>query len=211
MKLINLIGKKFGKLAVIERAENDKSGQTQWLCECDCGNRIIVQRSNLKSGNTKSCGCYKKHNKSHTRLYKVWEGMKARCYNKNYPSFRSYGKRGIIMCEEWKNNFEIFYFWAINNGYEKTAKKGRCSIDRINVDGNYEPTNCRWIDNNLQQRNRTNNHNITFRNETHCLTEWAEILNISSETLFARINRLKWNIDKALSEPVNIRYRRVKK
>ncbi len=132
------------------------------------------------------------HGKRHTKLYYVWRGIKTRCYNKHSKKYDVYGWRGIAVCDEWRNDFMNFYDWAINNGY-----KDGLTIDRIDVDGNYEPSNCRWATQKQQQRNRRNNRKVTINGETHCLTEWCEILGINNKTVYSRISR-NWSIERAL-------------
>ena len=157
-KINNLTGKRFGKLIVIKQCGSNKNGRALWLCQCDCGNKKIILGSSLITNLTQSCGCYNKeilknvnstHRMSYTKLYKVWQGMKTRCYNEKFLYYKNYGGRGIKICNEWLNNFEIFYIWAINNGYKENL-----TIDRINNDGNYEPSNCRWITRAEQNRNQ---------------------------------------------------------
>ena len=147
-KLKNIVGQKFGKWTVLKRAANGKTKSARWLCKCECGNTNIIRGADLRLGKTKSCGCARKerfkkmiykHGLDGTRINRIYWGMKARCYNKNFHKYKYYGARGITICEEWKNDFLSFYSWAINNGY-----KNNLSIDRINNDGNYEPSNCRW-------------------------------------------------------------------
>lgn len=202
-KCIDLTNKKFGRLTVIKRVEN-KGKETCWLCKCDCGNEKIIKAKNLKSGTTQSCGCLHKektqkinykHGLRKTRLYNTWANMKKRCYNKNDKRYKNYGGRGIIMCDEWQNDFMSFYNWAINNGYKENL-----TIDRIDVNGNYEPNNCRWATIKIQANNTTTNHYITYNNETHTIAEWADILNINYAKLHARITKSKWNIERAFMQ-----------
>lgn len=154
MKRIELAGKTFGKWKVLKY-----SGHGMWLCECECGTIRDVSGCNLRNGVTKSCGCsssmpgetnpFYKHGKRHTRLWRIWSNMKSRCYNPKVPSYEDYGERGITVSDEWKNNFQAFYEWAMNNGYSDEL-----TIDRINNDGIYEPSNCRWVTRKEQNRNR---------------------------------------------------------
>lgn len=149
-KLVDLTGKKFGRLTVIERSES------KWLCKCDCGNTKLVNGGHLVSGDTKSCGCLRneqriKHGMRNTRLYSVWHGMKERCYNTKHKHFKDYGGRGITICDKWKNDFNAFAQWALSHGYADNL-----TIDRIDVNGNYEPSNCRFITNAEQQKNKRN-------------------------------------------------------
>ena len=175
----DLTGKKFGRLTVIKKVGMNKNYISKWLCKCDCGNEIVVYRNNLSINSTRtvSCGCWKKehivkHNKHRTKLYTVYLSMKQRCYNSNNPAYSYYGGRGIKICDEWLNNFINFYNWSIENGY-----KDGLSIDRIDVNGNYEPNNCRWVTQKVQMNNTRRNHYITNKGETHTISEWSRILN----------------------------------
>lgn len=202
MKLIDLTGQKFGRLTVLYRLHNYHKHGTYWLCLCDCGNLTEVTRCNLRSSHTKSCGCYQldravengtKHGKSDTRLYSVWQGMKDRCYNKNIIAYEDYGARGIKICNEWLDDFMNFYDWAMDNNYKENL-----SIDRIDNDKGYSPANCRWATKKQQARNTRRNRNITINDETHCLSEWCEILNINYGTVCQRLYRDHWSVKKAL-------------
>lgn len=200
-KFIDLAGQKFGKLTVIERAEN-KGNQTMWLCRCDCGETTVVVADNLKRGHTKSCGCISKnmpprttHGKRGTRLYSIWCQMKARCDNSNHKAYALYGGRGIAVCKEW-HSFQSFYDWAMSSGYSDDL-----TIDRINNNGNYEPSNCRWVSQKTQCNNRRNNHIVLYNGNQYTLAELAEIYGISYEKLKQRINKLHWNIERALNTP----------
>ena len=146
---IDLTGQKFGRLTVIERVENNKHGKARWKCECECGNDVFIPTGDLKSGRTQSCGCFNKERTKESRtthgltdhpLYRVWSNMRKRCYGTNNPAYATYGARGIQICDEWLDDFQVFYDWAISNGFSEGL-----SIDRIDNDGNYEPSNCQWI------------------------------------------------------------------
>ena len=206
-KFIDLTGQKFGRLTVIKRVENAKDRHAHWLCKCECGNYKIICGRSLQKGVTLSCGCLiseittkrsTKHGLHNTRIYSIYNDMKKRCYNKNNKSYENYGGRGIKICDEWlnkKNGFINFYNWAINNNY-----KVDLTIDRINVNGNYEPSNCKWATIKEQANNRRSNHLITYNGETHNITQWAGILNISYGALKKRI-RNGWDIEKAFNTP----------
>lgn len=190
---------KFGKLTPISYYR--KHNRVYWHCKCDCGNEVDVRSDGLSTGQTKSCGCLHKevvsklktkHKKCNTRLYDSWTDLKQRCYNKHNNRYKNYGGRGITVCDEWRNNFQSFYDWAMSNGYQENL-----TIDRIDVNGNYEPSNCRWIDRKTQQRNTTRNRYITIGGETHCVSEWCEILNLKDRTVRSRLN-YGWSIEKAL-------------
>lgn len=206
-KIINLIGKKFGRLTVLSRSDNKvlKSGAVipMWLCKCSCGSLVTVQGNNLRNLKTLSCGCLQKEKasackhgqarrKKNSRLYGIWCGIKSRCYNKNNKSYKYYGERGISVCKEWQQ-FEAFMEWAMANNYSHTL-----TIDRINVNGNYEPSNCRWVTRKEQSQNTRENHYITFNNTTKTLTEWSECKKIPAPTILARLKR-GWSVEKTLT------------
>jgi hypothetical protein len=158
-----IMGHKFGMLKPIAKIGTTKHRESIYKCVCDCGNVINVKGGNLVSGNSTSCGCNKAkligeknstHGKSNTRLYQIWSAMKRRCFNKNTKDYKNYGGRGIKICESWKNDYTNFEKWALKNGYDESAPYGDCTIDRIDVDGNYEPTNCRWVDLKVQANNK---------------------------------------------------------
>lgn len=198
-KVKNLIGQKFNKLSVIQRAKNSKSGNIRWLCKCECGKYTIVSSQNLKTGHTKSCGCLNKnatyitHNKSKTKLYKIWQGMKKRCFNKNEEHYKYYGERGIIVCDEWKNDFMSFYNWAINNEY-----KDNFTIERIDVNGNYEPSNCKWVTFQEQGYNKTNSKLYELNGEIKCLSQWCKLYNVDYHLVYKRLQR-GWDLKSSLT------------
>jgi hypothetical protein len=200
-KFQDLTGQRFGRLLVVKRAKNNKHGNAMWLCLCDCGNKTIVCGCNLRAGTTQSCGClhtelsqkrFTTHGLSKTRLYNIWSKMLERCYNKKNSSFYLYGARGIEICEEWKNDFKTFYDWAMLNGYSDEL-----SIDRINVNGNYEPSNCRWASDKEQANNRRTNCLVTHNGKTQTLTQWCEEIGINVRSVYKRLE-LGWDIEKAL-------------
>lgn len=209
----DITGQKFGRLTAIklDRIEHKISGGTShyWLFKCDCGNYIKRLKSSVTTGHTQSCGCYHKerakeanitHGLRKTKLYKKWLDIKKRCYNSKSQYYYCYGGRGIKVCDEWLKDFSNFYNWAVANGYDESSKVYQCTIDRIDVNGNYEPSNCRWVNQKVQNRNSRHCHYITYNNETHCLTEWAEITNISADKIRNRLKR-NWSIEKALNTP----------
>lgn len=163
--LKDLTGQRFGRLVVIERAGSDKHNRAVWKCQCDCGEVRVQYSGNLRSGLVNSCGCLRAernkernttHGKSKNRLYCVWIDMKKRCYNPITHNYHRYGGRGITVCDEWKNDFQAFYDWAMANGYDENAPKGQCTIDRIDNDKCYSPDNCRWVDTATQNKNKSN-------------------------------------------------------
>lgn len=150
------MGKKFGKWTIIGSKGNDKRSRIIVRCKCDCGKEKDVLLDNILRGRSNSClSCaMKKHGQHDTRLYNVWKGIKRRCYNKNDKNYPMYGDKGIIMCDDWKNDFMNFYNWAYNNGFDDNLPSKDCIIDRINSDGIYEPSNCRWINSYTRSRNQ---------------------------------------------------------
>lgn len=191
----DLTGKQFGRLTVIE-----KSGyvgkKIAWLCKCECDNTTIVSGSNLVTKAVQSCGCLNKANTKHgmryTKIYKIWESMKRRCLNPKVERYMSYGGRGIKFCDEW-NNFIPFYEWAKSAGYKEGL-----SIDRIDVDGNYEPNNCRWITMKEQSNNKTTSNFVTYKGEIKTIPNVAEETKIPYFRLYQRIVKLGWNIERAV-------------
>ena len=201
----NLAGLRFGKLTVVKRI-GTMHNKALWLCCCDCGKQKNVTTDKLTRGLVKSCGCLKnidkiKHHKTSTRIYHIWANLKQRCFYKNSISYKRYGMRGITVCQEWKDDFQAFYDWAIKNGYNDTL-----SLDRIDNNGNYEPLNCRWATRKQQARNTRRNRNITINGETHCLAEWAEINCISLSQIEGRL-RNGWTYEKAITTPIRKKMR----
>lgn len=202
----DLTGQKFGRLTVLEFSHRGKFRQSFWKCKCDCGNIVIVRAGQLKFGATKSCGCYQKdrasessfkHGMNNTKIHNSWRGMRERCINKNNNHYKYYGGRGITVCDEWNNTdngFINFYNWAMNNGY-----KDGLTIERIDVNGNYEPSNCKWITNKEQANNKSNTIYLEYNNKTQSLLDWCKELNLDYTLVKSRIKKYNWSIEKALT------------
>lgn len=207
-KVHDLTGQRFGRLVVLEQAENSKDRKKQWRCRCDCGNEVVVRGYYLHSGLTKSCGCFHKertkqvgkanaqHGLSHTRLYCIWNDMIRRCYNQKATRYSNYGGRGITVCDEWKNDFMAFRDWAVANGYNDNL-----TIDRKDNNKGYHPENCRWATVSEQANNMRSNTMLTYNGKTQNMKLWSNELGISYSALVSRFKR-GWNVDKALSTPV---------
>ena len=212
MKLIDLTNQTFGRLTVLYRVypNNLTKKHTYWKCRCECGKETITSSNHLKTGHTQSCGCLHdekmgdknpayKHGMRDTRLYRIWSGMKERCLNENCHKFKNYGARGIKICNEWldkENGFINFYDWAINNGYEEDL-----TIDRFDVNKNYEPNNCRWLSKKEQNLNKTTTRYAVYKHKKKTIMDWAEEYNIKYSILIRRIDR-GWDIERALLTPV---------
>lgn len=185
----DLTGRRFGRWLVLEETDERKCGSVMWLCKCDCGTIKTVSSNSLKMGKSLSCGCYNKdvitkHGMGRTRLHGIWSNIRYRCENPNARNTSDYGGRGIKVCAEWSKSFEAFAEWALANGYRDDL-----TIDRIDVNGNYEPSNCRWVTVREQGRNKRNNVWLTLDGETHILTDWAIITNQPKSRLWQRYHR----------------------
>lgn len=212
-KRIDLTGQRFGRLVVEGFAHTDKYKRAMWNCKCDCGKRITTLGVSLRRGETKSCGCLHRemaaksikeqsitHGKSYTRLYSIWHGMISRIENENQMYFKNYGGRGIQICDEWREDFQKFYDWAVRHGYEE-----HLTIDRIDVNGDYCPENCRWATVKEQARNRRNNKTLTYHGETMPLAAWSERTGIKFSVLWDRLYNFYWSVEEALETPVGER------
>ena len=206
----DLSGKQFDYLLVIERGQpvkrKDGRYDSTFICRCKCGNIISVKGISLKKGNTTSCGCKRlesvgsinrTHSQSKTRLYGIWERMKQRCYNQNTKCFSRYGARGIVVCEEWINDYDSFQEWAYENGYNE-----KLTLDRIDVNGNYCPENCQWSTRKEQANNTTVTRYLTYKGITKPLSYWSDEVGIKSKTILKRIDKLGWTVEEALTTPV---------
>lgn len=192
----DLTGKRFGKLTVVKYIppSERKEKRKQYLCKCDCGNDFYARGDSLRAGTNLSCGCYKEdryrdghsktHGMSHEKIYAIWCSMKARCYNPNNQGYTNYGGRGITVCKEWRNSFENFRDWAIANGYKEGL-----SIDRINVNGNYEPSNCQWITVSEQSDNKRGSRKITYKGKEYTARQLSKKFNIPYTTIYNNVIR----------------------
>lgn len=209
----DLTGKKFGRLTVLGLSEKKSGRKSYWVCECDCGNKKLVRSDSLKRGQVQSCGCLKKEqNKTnldrtthgdtptgeHKRLWEIWQGIKQRTSNPNNKSYARYGGRGISVCEEWRENYVNFRDWALNNGYSDNL-----TIERIDVNGDYCPENCRWATVKEQCNNRRTNVLIEWNGKTQNIERWSEETGIPYKILHDRYRRYGIKPPE-LFEPVNL-------
>lgn len=202
-RIKDLSGQKFGRLTALEVAGKNQHNQTMWKCRCDCGNVLDVTGYYLTTGTVRSCGCLKSdliaqrhttHGKCNTPLYHIWSGMRDRCNNPNAEKFQYYGGRGIQVCDEWQD-FAKFDEWARSNGWCDGL-----TLDRIDVDGNYCPENCRWVTWKCQQNNKRNSLRYEYNGESHTLSEWADIVQLPYSLLASRRER-GWDVAKMLTTP----------
>lgn len=211
----DLIGQRFGRLTVVRRMNNNKWEQCIWLCECDCGKETIVLNNNLRRGFTKSCGCLRKEttslvhakhghakNRKRTGTYRSWTGMMQRCTNPNHKNYKHYGDRDITVCERWLGE----------NGYinflkDMGERPPGYTLERRNNSKGYSPENCCWATLISQNRNRRNNRLRIHNGKTQCIAAWADEYDISPHTLWTRLYRNNWPIEKALTTPTR-KYKR---
>jgi hypothetical protein len=187
---------RYGRLVAKERAYINRN-HGWWICKCDCGKEIIVSQNSLQTGNTKSCGCLRKeltkqrgksnitHGGSHSKLYDNWRGIIKRCFLTGFHCYKRYGGRGISVCDEW-TKFDKFQEWALKNGYDE-----HLTIDRIDNNGNYEPSNCRWATRKEQARNKRNTTMFSINGIKKPLIEWSEILGVKYATSYDRFHNNK--------------------
>jgi len=198
----DITGQKFSRLSVLGFGGIDKSNHSMWICKCECGNEITTSLSNLISGHTTSCGCVfrenaakrlRTHGLSNDRLYFAWCNMKNRCANPRTDSYEFYGQRGISVCKEWADSFDSFKEWAMSNGYDD--KK---TIDRVDVNGNYEPSNCRWVGLVEQANNKSNNVRLEYNGKCMTIAEWSRELGIDHRVIRQRLRR-GWSVERTLT------------
>ena len=194
-KALDLTGERYGNLTVIKRVENSKNGHSNWLCRCGCSWKKAGERTF-------------KHGMKNTRLYYIWSSMKKRCFNENEPSYLQYGGRGISVCNEWKENFKAFHDWALENGYDENAERGECTIDRIDVNGDYEPSNCRWVSMKEQSRNRRNTIYLNKDGEKIPLSEICEKQGLNYSRIRGRMARGKTFEEAKVNSNIDLRYKK---
>lgn len=212
------IGKKNNYLKVVGIDRRPSNNRKMFLCECDCGLLKLVEPYQWENGIVKSCGCKraelnsnnaKTHGCSGDRLYHVWQGMICRCENSKIDNYRNYGGRGISVCKEWREDFTVFKKWAIEHGYDYNAPFGLCTIDRIDVNGNYEPSNCRWADVKTQANNKRPQEewrkrvkkSWTIDGVTMSRSEWCKLYGMEEMTVKYRINHKGMTVLEALTTP----------
>lgn len=178
-------GSVYGKLTVIKFTGRTKSGDSRWKCLCECGNTTTVARGELRKGSTKSCGCHRANagNMCKSSEYTSWKEMKRRCYKTNCPDYHLYGGKGVTVCNRWLDAFVNFF--------EDMGPKPfpEATIDRLDGNGNYEKSNCRWASKLEQSQNTSKARMLTYNGETHCLREWARRLGIAHGTLRRRLSQ----------------------
>jgi hypothetical protein len=208
---IDLTGLSFHSLTVLERSTtNTTDRQSQWWCRCVCGTRCLVRGNHLRTGHTKSCGCwrdekcaqlFRTHGMTSSPEYVIWQHMKKRCLDPSDPGYSNYGGRGITICDRWIQSFQNF---LEDMGARPSP---RHSLDRYpDNNGPYEKTNCRYATRAEQARNTRNNHLLTYGGKTQCLMAWTEELHLNKQLLYTRIGR-GWSTEKALTTPVEVKYR----
>lgn len=200
-KPVNISGQKFGMLYAIKLDSRDRHNRERWLFKCDCGKEKVIEKSSVKTGHTKSCGCWQiennkvigiTHNKSKTREFKIWLGIKKRCLNKKHSTYKNYGGRGIKICDRWKDSFENF---LADIG---SAPSELYSIDRIDNNGNYEPSNCKWVTRKEQNNNTRRNRIFSYEGNNYTLSNLCDKLELKYKLIYDRVTKLKWKIEEAI-------------
>lgn len=200
------IGAKYGDITIIENLGKIKNNDEHdyYKIKCKCDTEQVIRDTLIKTGKKTCCyNCAKKlhssykHGKTNTRLFNIWQSMKERCNLKTCHAYKDYGGRGIKICDDWENNFINFYNWAMSNGYND-----KLTIDRIDVNGNYEPNNCRWANKIVQANNCRSNRLLTLNGETYTMAEWGRKTGIGGYNIENRLNKYGWSIEKALTTPI---------
>lgn len=202
---LDIVGKKYNMLTVLERVGQTEEKRYLFRCKCDCGREKVIEGREIKRGRAKSCGNHHvekiieantTHGLSKDRLYNIHSSMKERCFNSNNKNFHGYGGRGITICDEWvgENGFLNFYNWSLKNGYKENL-----SIDRIDVNGNYQPSNCRWATNKMQQLNKRNTVMHTYNGASKPLVTWCEELELNYDSVWKRLYKYDYDFEKAIT------------
>lgn len=210
---IDLTGKRFGRLVVVKYSHSKNAAF--WLCQCDCGNTSVVRSAILNNGSAKSCGCGSLESavanaaasrmrrklpfKNTRKLNELYRNMLDRCYDPDNKRYANYGGRGIQVCDEWLTDRLAFYHWANSNGHGVGLQ-----IDRTDVNGNYEPENCRFVDVITQMNNTTRNHFLEWHGSRLTVADWARILGVTSRVLQHRVDR-GWSVERTLTQPFRAR------
>lgn len=203
--------KKYGRWTIVSPATRSASNALRWVCVCDCGTEKIVHQNTMLNGTSKSCGCLsieifiaqnKARNTTHgqtrggyTAEYRAWLHLRNRCYNENVPDFHNYGGRGITVCERWRNSYEAFF---ADMGRRPSSKH---TIDRIDTNGNYEPSNCRWATQITQQNNKRSNFIVSFSGREMTLKEACREVGLNYQFIWLRIQRYGYTLQEAVSTP----------
>lgn len=210
-KVRDLTGSRFGSLIAIEPVGQDRHKNVIWRCLCDCGRYHETSSRSLVNGSCKSCGCMKtgqfrnklgaeRHGGSDERLYRVWTGMLNRCLDENKRDYHRYGGRGITVCDGWRDSYAAFREWAYANGYNPSLSGRECSLDRIDADGDYCPSNCRWVSMSEQAWNKQSTVWLDYRGKRITYKDAFEIGGISASTIRGRLSR-GWSVESAVETP----------
>lgn len=212
----DLTGRRFGRRTVIRYA-----GNSSWLCRCSCGAESVVQTGRLNFGDSMSCGCLsadltsernRKYPPNTQKLKGVYYAMHDRCEKPNLKHYSRYGMRGIKVCDEWsgENGLANFIEWSLKNGYDPKAEHGEKTIDRIDNDGPYSPENCRWVTQTENSNNRSTSRFLEYNGERKTFADWARCFNVPYHIFYTRVARLHWNVEDAVSKPIEPRAKRKK-
>lgn len=193
----DMTGQRYGRLVAIEPTDKRRNRIVIWRFRCDCGKIVERVGSDVRRGDTQSCGCLfhelasergktigRTHGGYYDRLHRVWTDMLTRCRNPNHSEFHRYGGRGIKVCEAWEQSYQAFKDWAYLHGYDDSAPRGACTIDRIDVNAGYSPENCRFISIQEQSKNLSTNRNITIGPDTKCISDWAKVIGVSPGAIY---------------------------
>lgn len=197
MRILDIVGKRFGNFVVMEKIKTDDKSHSYYKCKCDCGNIFIKRRDIIIHSKHQACNECKRnrpdiitHNHSNTKLYRVYYSIKERCYNPKCKEYHNYGERGIKLCDLWISNFEEFYNWSITHGYEDGLQ-----IDRIDNNSDYSPDNCRWVTPEVNSNNKRTCVYIEYNGEKLTINQWAKRLNINKNTFWRYIRKKNYSID----------------